>query len=380
VPNEKATFAAAAPTPAPVYPASIRNSQAAAHSPPYIQGMFLPLRTDRLVIRSFAAEDAQGLWERRNDPEVARYQNWVVPFPREAAEALVEELLVMDGPTDGEWWMAIVADAASGEVYGDLALHLGSQGRIAEVGYTFGVRHWGKGYAAEAVQGLVDHLFDQVGVTRVFGMLHPDNRSSAMLLERVGFVFEGHTRLSFWLGDENSDDHIYGLIRSDWEAWRSRLRTPPSDLRLVPVTLDNERAVLGLRTHKTQEAFVAPMLYSFADALFPEVVDLAPVVPWMRAIEADGKVVGFIMVALTTEHHPEPFLWRLLIDRMHQRRGVASRALDLLEHELRAMGDTTMLVSWVEGKGSPDRFYLARGFEPTGAIVDGEIEARKRLV
>jgi RimJ/RimL family protein N-acetyltransferase len=342
--------------------------------------MFTPIHTDRLVLRAFTADDAPGLWERRNHPEVARFQNWAVPFPREAADALVEELLAMGGPVDDEWWMAVVADATSGEVYGDVALHLGSQGHIAEVGYTLAAAHWGKGYASEALQGLVDHLFDVMGVTRAFGMLHPDNRSSAMVLERVGFVFEGHTRLSFWLGDDNSDDHIYGMIRSDWEAWRSRPRTPPTELCLVPVTVDNAPTVLALRTHKSQEAFVAPMLHSFADALFPEVVDGAPVVPWMRAIEADGEVVGFMMVALTTEHHPEPYLWRLLIDRMHQRRGIASRALDLLEDELRAMGDAAMVVSWEEGRGSPDRFYLARGFEATGNIVDGEVEARKQLV
>lgn len=342
--------------------------------------MFTAIRTERLAIRPFTEGDAQGLWERRNDPKVARFQNWTVPFPRAQIDALVDELIGMDGPTNEQWWMAVVADSSTGEVFGDLALHLGSEGRIAEVGYTFATAHWGKGYAVEALQGLVDHLFEEVGITRAFGMLHPENRPSAMVLERAGFRFEGHTRLSFWLGDENSDDHIYGMVRSDWEAWRNRPQTPPSDLRLVPVTVDNERTVLGLRTHKTQEAFVAPVPFSFADALFPVVVDGAPVVPWMKAVQADGELVGFMMVALTTGHHPEPFLWRLLIDRMHQRRGIASRALDLLERELRTMGDTTMLVSWAEGKGSPDRFYLARGFEPTGNIVDGEIEARKRLV
>ncbi len=36
-------------------------------------------------------------------------------------------------------------------------------------------------------------------------------------------------------------------------------------------------------------------------------------------------------------------------------------------------------VSWVPGKGSPEPMYLARGFVPTGAIHDGEIEARLDL-
>ena len=85
------------------------------------------------------------------------------------------------------------------------------------------------------------------------------------------------------------------------------------------------------------------------------------------------------MLARTTPNHPEPYLWRLLIDRMHQRRGIASRALALIAEECRAMGDSTLLVSWVEGKGSPRPFYLAHGFVPTGRIVDGETEARLQL-
>ena len=216
-------------------------------------------------------------------------------------------------------------------------------------------------------------------MTRVFGMLHPDNPASARVMERCGLLFEGHTRSSFWLGDENSDDWIYGMTRTDWEAWRSRPRTPPADVRLVRITSANQRAVARLRTHRTQEAFVAPVVRSYGDALFPEEVDDAPVVPWMRAIEADGILVGFVMVALRTEHHPEPYLWRLLIDRMHQRRGIGGRVVGMIADEMRAMGGGTLLVSWEDGKGSPRPFYLSLGFEPTGRVVDGETEARLRL-
>jgi GNAT superfamily N-acetyltransferase len=222
-------------------------------------------------------------------------------------------------------------------------------------------------------------ILEALPVTRLAGMLHPDNRASAMVLERTGFVFEGHTRLSFWIGDDNSDDWIYGMTRADWEAWRDRPYSAPQDVRLVPVTQENSATVRALRTHHSQRAFVAPMLDSFADALLPEVVDGAAVVPWLRAVEADGQVVGFVMVALTSPDHPEPYLWRLLIDRMHQRRGIGSLVVELIADECRAMGDRTMLTSWGEGKGSPKPFYLARGFVPTGRIVDGETEARLQL-
>jgi GNAT superfamily N-acetyltransferase len=150
-------------------------------------------------------------------------------------------------------------------------------------------------------------------------------------------------------------------------------------LRLVEVTTGNERMVSKLTTHKTQEAFVAPMAWSFTDALFPEVVDGAPLAPWMRAVIADGEVVGFVMLALRTEYHAEPYLWRLLIDRLHQRRGIGGWVLQLIADECRQMGDATLLTSWTEGKGSPRPFYIRHGFEPTGRVIDEETEARKHL-
>jgi RimJ/RimL family protein N-acetyltransferase/GNAT superfamily N-acetyltransferase len=340
---------------------------------------FTPIQTDRLLLRPFRLEDVASLHARRNDPDVARYQDWELPFTLHEAESMVASIVAMTGPADGEWSGAVVCDPDTGEVFGDVGFELTSQARTAELGYTFASQHWGNGYAAEAVEALVRYLFEDLGVTRVCGMLHPDNPASAMVMERAGLLFEGHLRSSYWLGDECSDDWIYGVTRPDWDTWQSRVRYPPADLRLVEVSTANEQAVSQLRTHKTQEAFVAPMGRSFTDALFPEVVNGAPVVPWMRAVEADGAIVGFVMVAVTTDHHSEPFLWRLLIDRLHQRRGIGGIVLELVADECRAMGDRALVTSWGEGKGSPREFYLRHGFAPTGNTIDGETEGRRKL-
>jgi RimJ/RimL family protein N-acetyltransferase len=342
--------------------------------------VFKPIRTERLLIRPFRLEDVGAIHAWRNDPEVAKYQDWLLPYPMEKAERIVSELSQMEGPKDKEWWMAVIADPDTDEQLGELGARLTWQGRSAEVGYTFARANWGKGYAVEALSTLVQYLFEDLGVIRQYGMLHPDNSASAMVLERSGFLFEGHTKSSFWVGDEVSDDWIYGLTRPDWEKWRDRKRQLPERVELIEVTAENERTVAKLSTHKTQESFVAPMLASFTDALFPEVVDGAPVVPWMRAIVADEEIVGFVMLALRTEHHPEPYLWRLLIDRLHQRRGIGARALELITEECLGMGDTTLITSWGEGKGSPRPFYLRNGFEPTGRMIDEETEGRKHLI
>ncbi len=337
---------------------------------------FDPITSERLLLRRFRPEDEADLLARRNDPDVARFQNWTLPYPAEEARAIAASLGAMQGPADGEWYMVVVADRHDGTTYGDLALRLAWGGRMAEIGYTLASAHWGNGYATEAVAALLEWLFTEVGVTRVEGKLHPDNVASARVLERTGFLHEGRTRLSYWVGDENSDDDLYGLTRDDWEAWRTRPKHPPETVDLMEISHANVGSVERLRTHKSQERFVAPMSASFADALFPEEIEGAPVVPWMRAVTADGDIAGFVMLAMVTEHHPEPYLWRLLIDRTHQRRGIGSRVLGLVVEQCRQWGASTLLTSWSEGHGTPEPFYLSYGFEKTGRIVDGELEAR----
>ena len=336
---------------------------------------FTPITTSRLVIRSMRSSDGEALWQRRNDPEVSKYQDWITPFPRERADQIARECAAMEGPQNDDWWMAAIDLADTGDTIGDLAVHVENDGHTVEIGYTLASAHWRKGYAVEATAALVEWLFEQFGADRVWGMLHPDNRPSAMVLERVGMLFEGHTRMSYWLAGEGSDDWVYGMLREDWEAWRGRPHTPPEEVRLVEVTAENLADVFRLSTHKSQEAFVAPMARSLAQALRPGEVEGKRIEPWLRAIEADGEVVGFMMVALVEGQ--DPSLWRLLIDRMHQRRGIATKANGLLEDEVRAMGAEYLRVGWHEGRGSPGPFYLARGFEVIGH--EGEIKARKRL-
>lgn len=341
---------------------------------------FEPIRTERLILRPPLPSDAEAAYERRSLPEVARYQDWLMPYTRERAEASMAKVAAMDGPVEGRTWTITVVDAeASDRILGDLAVELRWGGRTGYFGYTFHPDHWGRGYASEASQALVRYLFDDLGVGRIESSLDPDNPPSARVLEACGLVFEGQTVQSFWVGDECSDDMLYGVTRADWDRWCNRPRRRPDQVRLVPVTADNRRAVGGLATHKSQERFVSPMLGNFRDALTPPSQDGAPLVPWYRAVEADGEIAGFIMAAAMTEAHPNPYLWRFLVDRMHQRRGVGSAALDQFEQWCRDEGARAVEVSWVEGPGSPAPMYRSRGYEPTGRVDDGETHAVKQL-
>ena len=50
--------------------------------------------------------------------------------------------------------------------------------------------------------------------------------------------------------------------------------------------------------------------------------------------------------------------------------------LQLVIEDRQAKGDSSLLTSWTEGKGSPRPFYIRHGFKATGRIVNKETEAR----
>jgi RimJ/RimL family protein N-acetyltransferase len=334
----------------------------------------LPIDTERTQLRVMTVADAPALASYRSLPEVARFQSWTVPFTVEQAEQMLAGQSELTDVTPDEWVQ--IAIVHGGVVVGDVAVGL-EGADVATIGYTLHPDHQGKGLASEAVAAVVDALFVRGGVRRIQADTDPRNHASMRVIESLGFRYEGRLRGTAVVDGEPADDLRFGLLAADRVAWLARPRTRPEHVELAEITEDLLRPVRALGTHWFQREFVAPVDQSLAQALVPgDDDDGHPVVPWFRAVVADGEVVGFVMVAEPQEHSPEPYLWRLLVDRRHQRLGIGDRVLDLLIERYRAEGRTSMLVSWYPAPGGPEPFYLRRGFVPTGVIEDEEVEAR----
>ncbi len=335
----------------------------------------LPLRTERLTIDAITLADAPALTALRNDPEIARLQDWDLPYTRAEASIAGQPEVVAAGTSTN----LAIRLLGSPELIGDVYVGIDEDAATITIGYSLATAHQGCGYITEAVGTVVDALLQHASVHRFVATLDPTNAASARVLESTGFRYEGRTKESALIRGEWLDDDCYALLRSDREAWLGRDRSRPADVRFVEFGFGTERAYYRLATHQSQRSFVASMPDSFADALMPFDTDGRRLVPWMRGVEADGVAVGFVMIGEANEQQPEPYLWRLLIDRFHQRRGIGDRVLDLVIDELRARGFTSMTTSWGTGSGSPERFYLRRGFEPTGELDDDEVVARLRF-
>jgi len=323
--------------------------------------------------------DAPALVCYRNDPQVAKHQLWSLPFTIDQARQMLanQDDPAADLSVGGAYQLAIERD---GTVIGDVFTSIDATGGVAEIGFTLLADEQGNGYATEAAAAVVEAMFEKIGVGRVYGELDPANVASQRTLERLGLVFEAHTKASFLWRGEWTDNLSYAATGDDYTRWRDRPRHRPTAIRLIELDHANHRRYAALRTHYSQRGFVASVEQSFGDALYPPPGnDGAPFRPWLRGIEADGEPVGFVMTTEPTASDPEPYLWRLLIDRLHQRRGIGSAVVDQLCSDWATAGVDSAIVTWIEGPGSPAPMYTALGFVPTGELDGEEIVARRVL-
>ena len=149
---------------------------------------------------------------------------------------------------------------------------------------------------------------------------------------------------------------------------------------LVEITDDNAESVRALRLGPGQERFVTTVADSLQEA------DQHPQgKPWCRAVCADGRPVGFVMLSWDVEPSPPEingpwFLWKLLIDHRHQGKGYGREVVQQVVQLVRGSGGTELLTSHVPGEDGPAGFYARLGFVPRGdRDPDGEIVLRLDL-
>jgi diamine N-acetyltransferase len=145
---------------------------------------------------------------------------------------------------------------------------------------------------------------------------------------------------------------------------------------LRPITDANRDAVEALAVAPDQRRFVSGVRESILEAAaHPD----ARALYW--AVYADETPVGFVMIADEVEgsDYIAHFLWKLLIDERHQRRGFGTATLDLVVDYFRERGVDAMWTSAGLGEGGPLAFYERYGFERTGELHGNEAMLRLEI-
>jgi len=142
------------------------------------------LATARLRLRPPEAGDAPALVALAGDWEVARFTAFL---PHPYAEADARDFITAAAAKRAARREAVfvIERRAESDLIG--AVNVAVDGSTGEVGYWIGRPFWGRGYATEAVSGVLGLAFDGLGLATVGAAVMAENGASARVLEKAGF-------------------------------------------------------------------------------------------------------------------------------------------------------------------------------------------------
>lgn len=178
--------------------------------------MTFPLETQRLILHRFKDSDLESFFAYRNDPEVAKYQGWSVPYPRRKAKIFVQNMSVAVIPRSN--WLQIAVELKSTqEMIGDVAFFITKDDdRQARLGYSLARAYWGNRYASEAVSRLLAYLFDELELHHVIAECDVENIASWKLLDKLGFRREAHLVENLFYKGAYVSEYHYAMLARDW--------------------------------------------------------------------------------------------------------------------------------------------------------------------
>lgn len=176
-----------------------------------------PIRTERLILRPIAADDAAAMHAYKSDPDAVRY----VPYEPLSLADVEERIATTWSCTrlaePGEALCLAVEERETGALLGDVVLFWRSEtDRSGEVGYIFDARFAGRGYATEAVGALLALGFDGLGLHRIAARIDDRNAASVGVVERLGFRREARLVESEWFKGEWATLLVFALLEDEW--------------------------------------------------------------------------------------------------------------------------------------------------------------------
>lgn len=180
--------------------------------------------TDRLILRRFTTDDVDNLVELDSDPEVMLRITGGRPTPREEIES--ETLPAFLGyyrkyPGFGFW---AIIEKGTDQFVGWIHFRpaAGEPPDEPELGYRLMKSAWGKGYAAEGSQAVIDRGFREFGVSRVRAETMVVHTGSRRVMEKCGMTMV-RTFFADWpdsIPGDKFGDVEYAITRAEWESTR----------------------------------------------------------------------------------------------------------------------------------------------------------------
>jgi len=177
------------------------------------------LTTKRLILRCPHAEDSHAITQIANNRRIAE-QTRRMPHPYSIADA--ERWIEM--MVTGEECTFLVTRKGDDKILG--ATGCGSMDENEkEIGFWIGEPFWAFGYATEAAQAIIDHIFATQQLEQLYGRCRVTNTPSRRVLMKCGFQFAGSGMCDSAVLSGPVPVEVFALERSVWASlkrWGAR--------------------------------------------------------------------------------------------------------------------------------------------------------------
>lgn len=174
-------------------------------------------KTERLVLRTYREDDGPTMYANwASDPEVTQFLTWP---PHPSVEESCRICRLFSTQIEAPIWQFAIELKATGQLVGGLMASVISKdvGRC-EVGYCIGRAFWGQGLMTEALEAVVQYLFDQGAMNRIEAWHDVKNPSSGRVLEKCGLTKEGVLRRSRTANQGIYDAAVWALLKEEWQT------------------------------------------------------------------------------------------------------------------------------------------------------------------
>jgi len=164
----------------------------------------ITLETERLLLRNWRLDDFPAFLQMCADPDVMRFLGGKTFDELEAWRQMAFLVGHWELLGYGHW---AVQEKESGALVGRIGFMNPGGWPGFEIGWTLGKQFWGKGYAIEGARRALQYGFKELDRSHIISLIHPDNRASIRVAERLGEKLEGKTAFM------GHDILIYGIDR-----------------------------------------------------------------------------------------------------------------------------------------------------------------------
>ena len=175
------------------------------------------IETKRLILRRWETSDAEDLFKYASNPEVGPIAGWPPHQSIDESRDVIRNVL------HGREAYAICLKTDERAV-GALALKLNGHTDMTdrddecELGYWLGKSFWGQGIMTEAVNEILRHAFEDIGMTKVWVGYYEGNTKSKRVQEKAGFRYQWRSEdVDVSLMHEKRTGHVSSLTKDQWE-------------------------------------------------------------------------------------------------------------------------------------------------------------------